>query len=108
MSATPENQKSVIESVLNLPGIADVKGAGESNKPNSYKACWFDNSGKLDQSLSETIMNRAEDSTIDAQIRIVSPEMFPFTLAYFTGSKEHNIRMRQLAIDKGLRLNEFG
>ena len=53
-------------------------------------------------------MNRAEDSTIDAQIRVVSPEMFPFTLAYFTGSKEHNIRMRQLAIDKGLRLNEFG
>ena len=53
-------------------------------------------------------MNRAEDSTIDAQIRIVSPEMFPFTLAYFTGSKEHNIRMRQLAIDKGLRLNELG
>ena len=29
VSATPENQKSVIESVLNLPGIADVKGAGD-------------------------------------------------------------------------------
>ena len=42
------------------------------------------------------------------RIRIVSPEAFPFTLAYFTGSKEHNIRMRQRAIDKGLRLNEFG
>ena len=64
--------------------------------------------GKLDKSLSEAIINRAQDSTIDAQIRVVSPEMFPFTLAYFTGSKEHNIRMRQLAIEKGLRLNEFG
>jgi DNA polymerase (family 10) len=34
--------------------------------------------------------------------------VFPFTLAYFTGSKEHNIAMRQRAIDRGLRLNEFG
>ena len=111
VSATPENQKSVIESVLNLPGIADVKGAGGSKISLILEQSVLvsDNSGgKLDQSLSETIMNRAEDSTIDAQIRIVSPEMFPFTLAYFTGSKEHNIRMRQLAIDKGLRLNEFG
>jgi DNA polymerase (family 10) len=111
VSATPENQKSVIESVLNLPGIADVKGAGGSKISLILEQSVLvsDNSGgKLDQSLSETMMNRAEDSTIDAQIRIVSPEMFPFTLAYFTGSKEHNIRMRQLAIDKGLRLNEFG
>jgi len=27
---------------------------------------------------------------------------------YFTGSKEHNIVMRQRAIDRGLRLNEYG
>jgi DNA polymerase (family 10) len=46
--------------------------------------------------------------TIDAQVRLVLPEVFPFTLAYFTGSKEHNIAMRQRAIDRGLRLNEFG
>ena len=46
--------------------------------------------------------------TIDAQVRIVPVEMFPFTLAYFTGSKEHNIRMRQRALDRNLKLNEFG
>ena len=34
--------------------------------------------------------------------------MFAFTLAYFTGSKEHNIRMRQRALERGLKLNEFG
>ncbi|MGE3855155.1 MAG: PHP domain-containing protein, partial [Planctomycetota bacterium] len=33
---------------------------------------------------------------------------FPFTLAYFTGSKEHNIVMRQRTIERGLRLNEYG
>ena len=33
---------------------------------------------------------------------------FPFALMYFTGNKEHNIVMRQRAIDRGLRLNEYG
>src|SRR5208283_4673300 len=33
---------------------------------------------------------------------------YPFALAYFTGSKEHNIVMRQRAIQRGLRLNEYG
>ena len=46
--------------------------------------------------------------TIDAQVRLVPSHVFAFTLAYFTGSKEHNIRMRQVAQDKGLKLNEFG
>ena len=46
--------------------------------------------------------------TIDAQVRLVPPHVFPYTLAYFTGSKEHNIRMRQVAQDMGLKLNEFG
>ena len=34
-------------------------------------------------------------------------EQFPFALHYFTGSKEHNIRLRQRAIDRGLKLNEY-
>lgn len=111
VSAAPENQSGVIGSILGLPGIADVKGAGGSKISLILEQSVLvsDSSrGKLDKSLSEAIINRAQDSTIDAQIRVVSPEMFPFTLAYFTGSKEHNIRMRQLAIERGLRLNEFG
>ena len=39
--------------------------------------------------------------TIDAQVRIVPPSMEAYTLAYFTGSKEHNIRMRQRAVNVG-------
>jgi DNA polymerase (family 10) len=39
---------------------------------------------------------------------VVSDVEFPFALAYFTGSKEHNIVMRQRAIARGLRLNEYG
>ena len=45
---------------------------------------------------------------IQCDLRVVSDQEFPFALAYFTGSKEHNIVMRQRAIARGLRLNEYG
>ncbi len=45
---------------------------------------------------------------IQCDLRVVSDAEFPFALAYFTGSKEHNIVMRQRAIARGLRLNEYG
>lgn len=41
-------------------------------------------------------------------LRIVSPEEFPAALMYFTGSKEHNVRMRQRARERGMSLNEYG
>jgi DNA polymerase (family X) len=47
-------------------------------------------------------------SGLQADLRVVSDAEFPFALAYFTGSKEHNIVMRQRAIRRGLRLNEYG
>jgi DNA polymerase (family 10) len=45
---------------------------------------------------------------IQADLRVVADVEYPFALAYFTGSKEHNIVMRQRAIARGLRLNEYG
>lgn len=48
------------------------------------------------------------DSGIQADLRVVADREYPFALAYFTGSKEHNIAMRQRAITQGLRLNEYG
>lgn len=45
---------------------------------------------------------------IQSDLRVVSDAEFPFALMYFTGSKEHNIVMRQRAIERGLRLNEYG
>jgi DNA polymerase (family 10) len=45
---------------------------------------------------------------IQADLRVVSDAEFPSALMYFTGNKEHNIVMRQRAIDRGLRLNEYG
>lgn len=45
---------------------------------------------------------------IQADLRVVSDREYPFALAYFTGSKAHNIVMRQRAIARGWRLNEYG
>jgi len=45
---------------------------------------------------------------IQCDLRVVADKEFPFALMYFTGNKDHNIVMRQRAIDRGLRLNEYG
>jgi DNA polymerase (family X) len=45
---------------------------------------------------------------IQSDLRVVSDAEYSPALLYFTGSKEHNIAMRQRAIDRGLRLNEYG
>ena len=47
-------------------------------------------------------------SGMQVDLRIVAPESFGAALMYFTGSKDHNVAMRQRAIDRGLRLNEYG
>lgn len=46
-------------------------------------------------------------SHLGADLRLVPPESFACALAYFTGSKEHNVRMRSLAIEHGYKLNEY-
>jgi DNA polymerase (family 10) len=44
----------------------------------------------------------------DIDIRIVPKRSYGSALQYFTGSKEHNIATRKIAIEKGLRLSEYG
>ncbi|MBI1840429.1 MAG: DNA polymerase/3'-5' exonuclease PolX [Verrucomicrobia bacterium] len=56
----------------------------------------------------ETKASVVLEEGIQADLRVVSDPEFPFALAYFTGSKEHNIVMRQRAIERGFRLNEYG
>jgi DNA polymerase (family 10) len=47
-------------------------------------------------------------SGINCDLRVVDDSEYPFALAYFTGSKEHNIEMRSLAKKFGWSLNEYG
>jgi len=44
----------------------------------------------------------------DVDIRVVPKESYGAALQYFTGSKEHNIATRKVAMSKGLKLNEYG
>jgi len=45
---------------------------------------------------------------IQVDLRVVEEESFGAALAYFTGSKAHNIRLREMAVKKGLKINEYG
>ncbi len=46
-------------------------------------------------------------SGIQCDLRVVTSQEYPFALNYFTGSKEHNIVMRNRALDRGWTLNEY-
>ncbi len=45
---------------------------------------------------------------MQVDLRVVAPESFGAALVYFTGSKDHNVALRSLALDKDLKLNEYG
>ena len=45
---------------------------------------------------------------IQTDLRVVEPESFGAALQYFTGSKQHNIRVRELAQRRGLKVSEYG
>ena len=47
-------------------------------------------------------------SKIQADIRIIDEDCFGAGLQYFTGSKDHNVKLRQIAIEKGYKLSEYG
>jgi DNA polymerase (family 10) len=82
--ASSKRPAEVIEFFVSQPGIIKVTAKGETK--------------------ASVIL----EGGIQCDLRVVSDKEFPFALAYFTGSKEHNIVMRQRAIARGLRLNEYG
>lgn len=45
---------------------------------------------------------------IQADLRVVDEDSFGAALLYFTGSKSHNIRLRELALRSGMKINEYG
>jgi DNA polymerase (family 10) len=82
--ASSKNAGAVIDFFVTQPGIVKVLAKGETK--------------------ASVILAGG----IQCDLRVVSDAEYPFALAYFTGSKEHNIVMRQRAIQRGLRLNEYG
>jgi len=89
--------------------IGDIDFLASSKKPAAVIEFFTQQPGVVSVSAKgETKASVVLPGGIQADLRVVNDAEFPFALAYFTGSKEHNIVMRQRAIARGLRLNEYG
>ncbi|AST97052.1 DNA polymerase/3'-5' exonuclease PolX [Shouchella clausii] len=82
-----DNPSSVKDQILQLEGIANIIAKGN---------------GKVSVELD------LEEHTISVDFRLVPNEAFATALHHFTGSKDHNVRMRQLAKKRGEKINEYG
>lgn len=82
--------KPIMDAFVALPEVMQVVGHGDTKS-----------------SIVAAMSIGGEKIVVNADLRVVPDESFPFALHYFTGSKEHNIRMRQRAIDRGWSLNEY-
>ncbi len=49
-----------------------------------------------------------KNTHLQVDVRVVEDDSFGAALAYFTGSKAHNIKLREIAVKKGCKLNEYG
>lgn len=87
-------------------GDVDILAAGDSSKLMDSFADYADVDEVLVKGDTKTSVRM--EGGIQADLRVVEPESFGAALQYFTGSKEHNVELRQVAIDKGYKLNEYG
>lgn len=76
--------EEVMSRFVRLPLVADVQARGET----------------------KASIRTRQGTQVD--LRVVDPKSFGAALVYFTGSKAHNIKIRSLAVRKGLTLNEYG
>jgi DNA polymerase (family 10) len=60
------------------------------------------------QTKGAVLLERRDSGEVQADLRVVPAESFGAALQYFTGSKEHNVRLREIAVKKKWKLNEWG
>ncbi len=82
--ATSENPKEVMKVFVHLPNVKEILMQGPTK--------------------SSVILNEG----LQVDLRVVEEESYGAALAYFTGSKAHNIRLREMAVKSGLKINEYG
>jgi DNA polymerase (family 10) len=85
MATSPKERSRVMELFLAMPFVKKILAKGETKA-----------------SITEADFDKQVD------LRIVNEEEWGAALLYFTGSKEHNIRLRTLARDRGWKINEYG
>ena len=84
MLATSKDPKKVMNVFTRLPHVKEVLMKGPTKS---------------------SIVTR---ENIQVDLRVVEENSLGAALAYFTGSKTHNIRLREMAVKKGLKINEYG
>ncbi len=89
--------------------IGDIDILVISNKP-SVVMDFFTKLPNIDlvQSKGQTKSSVTLKEGIDCDLRVLDEKSFGAALNYFTGSKEHNVHLRQIAIKKGWKLSEYG
>lgn len=87
-------------------GDVDILATGETSELMDA----FADYEKVEEVLvkGETKTSVRLKSGIQADLRVVEGDSFGSALQYFTGAKEHNVPLRQVAIDQGYKLNEYG
>src|SRR5262249_47405552 len=81
----------VMDRFVSLPGVVQVAGHGET----------------MSSIVVEGSSARGRRVVMNADLRVVRDEQFPFALHYFTGSKDHNVAMHARAQRYGLKLSEY-
>lgn len=81
-----EEKAAIFEAFVNHVAVADVIAHGDTKA---------------------SVRTHEESRNMQVDLRVVTPESFGAALMYFTGSKEHNVKMRERAISRGLSLNEY-
>lgn len=123
------NARDVAEPILRglaaLPGVEQAAHAGSlrrnretvgdldfivaSNEPGPIMD-WFTGQDGVAEVTAhgETKSSVRMESGLQADLRVIPPDQFAFALHHFTGSKEHNVLMRQRALNRGYSLSEWG
>ena len=121
---------AVIEALCDLPGVEKIDYAGSLRRgketigdidiligaPGKYAASIMEVFVGLPFAQEVLVQGetkssiRTDDETMRIQIdlRVVDPAGYGAALMYFTGSKEHNVKLRTIGVKAGLKLNEYG
>jgi len=97
------------------PTVGDVDVLVASEAPEAAVAAFVDLPGMVDviesgEKKAAVRVDTADDAAADTRVdlRVVAPRAFGAALQYFTGSKEHNVRLRTYALERDVSLNEYG
>jgi DNA polymerase (family X) len=83
-----------------------LAGSNDANKVMDAFAAYPDVEEVLERGLTKSVVRLKDGTQVD--LRVVKEEEYGAALQYFTGNKEHNVELRSIANDKGMKLNEYG